>query len=1325
MTSAKGALDFGGLQTQPRVFDDVPDVSGTDVYTPSEDGHSVSRVQSASDLLDAVSAGAVVPPVIGSAAGKVVAVDSSTAGKTTEQHTASGKSGTRRLRPIEQLTGVSRDRPEIVMITKFQPAFLDASVIPRLAHVGPSRANSIGQFISGQIAARKIRRAVATNVFATAAKKSKPVRDDLATRTSAVQTELRALGNASAFMLNVVRSALLFKACLDLRDGTHVVDPQQEFMQHAGTVQTSLHRGAIDITSKKKPKAPPSGGSAQHNVIDVMARLGYDRQTALTTFTSTKLWMQLVSDVRGILRFHSLEIVDAPTTARSKDRSPTALTRVDTQYFGIKPGIKSVPSLSDIRISSRGDLLSFSSSIDAAYRFMYDGPHLKSEEMRLTMLVHLIAKELRYSRGLSNELVRRTLVDAYGYAGTFDGANAGLFDAVFGVPGTTITHASPGNAPTFMGIAQRQIASDQTVLTFEPDYIDLPEGTYTPGSAYYADAVLDLNAGKFDTARLTDLQKRLTVALSDFINVHVGLDLVGSGYSLDNTYTSNDKVATTVSDPQALFDYVAGRFVDVKSGRSQHDVSHDPIAVVYAEARSDTRLRALLFLLSLARIGRASPDGPSQWDVIGQALVSVPSSDPLNSASSIHNVQTYGHAATNELADAVRDLILDKLTKAHGIIPPMKSPSDDTLQLTVDGMRDALIKGTKLTAIIDDAFLNVLNTFVAGDRAMVQPAISFDANFAIAPGTQGLSQIPAFAAAVNVPRPPARTRFNGHVDTVMAMVIFDLICTAIARYADMKIFGLSVMTAGSAAGQQCFVINRVPTSHAKSISEVNTRLTKESTLIEQITSVLTKTSADIAVSAGKLADYLTAPDSIKQLAKITSIIGTGAELKVLFTEQQIMLVAAAVDDMLELAQRSNEDSDASGATDADEEIRFLDEADASTGARTVLNAALATPELTPARGSNKRIIVVGVGEHLRRRINLSTAKPGAFVVRQSDIIKIMVHKVDIQAPDLVFFPRPYFFELSRFTIKNSDRYRQLPADCTFDDVVVAIPTRDYGSTVGTQVAYADPRDLPGARSPKDGLTSSDSLAFSDVEHAFMSRDVKREILRNHMTSHLMESYVRILTGVDFSEYHFDLEQSSPSITGPVLDRLINARISHVSDSFALRSADVPLESAGLFTHITAPAQNTSHPRVNTQQGSARLDVDNMHADAQRVLKHDARTMSGLSRESTTSSDPVVLSRRLLMPKQFDRVFHLLVDPDDFEIDVTRTSATAYGQHALSALRATGDVVNVRQSSAESALHSSVTSQEKLRLRPRDHGAGDIAFEKYIVTIEPAYEGVQG
>jgi hypothetical protein len=132
----------------------------------------------------------------------------------------------------------------------------------------------------------------------------------------------------------------------------------------------------------------------------------------------------------------------------------------------------------------------------------------------------------------------------------------------------------------------------------------------------------------------------------------------------------------------------------------------------------------------------------------------------------------------------------------------------------------------------------------------------------------------------------------------------------------------------------------------------------------------------------------------------------------------------------------------------------------------------------------------------------------------------------------------------------------------------------------------------------------------------------------------------------------------------------------------------------------------------------------MHFDAQQIVKNDAKTVSGLTHEMSTVSDPLSLSRRLLMPKQFDRVFHMLVDPDDFEIDINRTCRTTYGQQALAALQAMGDVVPIPVSSAESQKQGQTTSQERLRLRPRDHGAGDISFEKYIVTIEPAYDGVQ-
>jgi hypothetical protein len=253
------------------------------------------------------------------------------------------------------------------------------------------------------------------------------------------------------------------------------------------------------------------------------------------------------------------------------------------------------------------------------------------------------------------------------------------------------------------------------------------EGTYTPGAAYYVDGTLDLDAGKFNASRLSELSKKFTTVFADFTNVEVGMDLTGSGYSLGDTGTPSEQMTAIVSKPQDLFAHIANRFVNTKSGHAQSKVSSDPLSAVYAEARNDTKLRALLFLLTLARIGRTAPDGPSIWDVVGQVFASVATlglADPFLAAG---DIKEYCHTSATVLADSIVERIEKKLVKAIGSSPISSAPAGSSdVAFAFDTMHDALVKGTTLTDSIDAAFVSVLDAFVGDGRATITSADAFN-----------------------------------------------------------------------------------------------------------------------------------------------------------------------------------------------------------------------------------------------------------------------------------------------------------------------------------------------------------------------------------------------------------------------------------------------------------------------------------------------------------------------------------------------------------------------------------------------------------------------
>jgi hypothetical protein len=152
--------------------------------------------------------------------------------------------------------------------------------------------------------------------------------------------------------------------------------------------------------------------------------------------------------------------------------------------------------------------------------------------------------------------------------------------------------------------------------------------------------------------------------------------------------------------------------------------------------------------------------------------------------------------------------------------------------------------------------------------------------------------------------------------------------------------------------------------------------------------------------------------------------------------------------------------------------------------------------------------------------------------------------------------------------------------------------------------------------------------------------------------------------------------------------------------------------------VTSEQSRQPRPKISLPSNDGRKPAASSRA-AQEVLKSDARSLSIIANDLTNVSDPLAVSRAVLVPKRFDRVFNVVVDPDEFDVDESSTVKTEFGKRALEVLRARGDVVVVAKQSGGPA-----PVLERLRLRERDRSAGDMAFERYFVTIEPAFKEIR-
>jgi hypothetical protein len=88
------------------------------------------------------------------------------------------------------------------------------------------------------------------------------------------------------------------------------------------------------------------------------------------------------------------------------------------------------------------------------------------------------------------------------------------------------------------------------------------------------------------------------------------------------------------------------------------------------------------------------------------------------------------------------------------------------------------------------------------------------------------------------------------------------------------------------------------------------------------------------------------------------------------------------------------------------------------------------------------------------------------------------------------------------------------------------------------------------------------------------------------------------------------------------------------------------------------------------------------------------------------SDTSIYKRRISYPKKFDRVFNIIVDPDDFIVDESMSTKAT-----LDALVNLGVLVGGSR------------GDKKIPYRHRDKLPDDITLDEYFVTVEP-YDYVQ-
>jgi len=1265
---------------------------------------------------------------------------------------------TAKFQPYEQLTGIAQERPEVIMMTNFEPLF-NRDVIHTAPHyitafdaagLDPYMTDA-GRFLDAQMQMRNLRSHNSQALVKTLKSRYAKIEQEFSSRTNTLQNALNSLSENSSFLLNLVRIIEAQKSQLDLRHDIYTVDPSQVgSLLQANYTQATV--SAKPTTSKMKKVIPlhlSNFHPLQFNAVDSLSELGYKAENLRNIYSSSKIWMQLVLELSYALKFHTLPFLDIDPSYQRNDTNPTTILNPNVTRFALSTNLPNLPPLSELVALQPSLIAQTINAINPAFTSIYQNVLFKDEEARIAALANLLSMEFRYSFGLTGLPLKRMLQGVYNYTVTSGQANTTLFDSVLGQFGNNITDF-PSQANSALTSVAQQVAGSTGVLTFESKYVEGDTGTLTPGGDFYFDQLLQTDGQAFNTGNIDQLVGVLDNAFSSFNIVSDAMNLLQKPYvdvvSADAAKLVEGSILNTTVD---LLNSIKSPLVDA-SGQTSKMLQDDRLASVFSLARQDNNVKSALFLYVISKISRS-------YNMLVPFFSSPVTADntPLVDALVI------------QINIALQNALPRSRTNVQSLSEPGFDPFrvNNSSALNPSGIATALKAGTPLTNYVITIMGEIIDRFRS---------------------TQ------AFNGGVSV--------YGGYLDTVVAMVAFDLVISAIARYGNLSLTGVTYSGFNLFfQDSTSYVVSQTSIDHLDSVNELMSRASQENVRIQRLVMCILNIMQTLSGSLKGISNYLKTPVATQTLQQVAGILGDRKQLlSMLLSEQQIMMLAATTTNLIRAATQDIPPLQRIAQADVDSthELKILDESDVPPAMRSAIYGYLGTAEFSSARGQNKRILTVGIPQgftqRIKQKVNIQQQNRASFTNRRNDIVQVCVYKVDMVNGDIIYKPQRFLFEMSRFSVRSATgNWLPLPDRPSLHDIVNSIPTMDFSQNANTSTSQSIVKGVEYASAvvaQNDGLKNV-SVALNDDSYSFMTTQQKAELLQNHVVSQILEAYIKLMTGINVAEYNFDMANIPRPLDASFVKTLTEHVVAHIADMVQAKAV-VPATNSthptapvgGLLFSTTALASSVapkgsvaplaiSQPKLSNPAGVAGFSslssqvrsiqpatttiktlaqsavVGNLETNLATITPRNVplvlenmRTISGLSYTLTSASDPSALNQKVVVPKQFDRVFNLIVDPADFEVDVEQTTQTPYGREALSLMVGNGEIISMTENddaafNANPIADRTITpgsrpftqgraasNVNRFRYRDRDISEGDLIADKYFITIETFDEG---
>ena len=1264
----------------------------------------------------------------------------------------------KKLSKFEELTNLSESRPEIVMLSDFMPLFTDEG-----------EKTSQGNLFDLYIESMRRLDAATQAVISSANKKF------IERKNEDLKQQVLTLKNRLGELNVILRMLAVSNKNLNVHNSNYQFSPIEFCLK---TFEDSQKRTKLEDILPYAEKLPENLSLeialADNLLID---------SSEVKRYASTKLWLMCVRELRNLLISHSRKslrsgrfnqteasvksllpnnnddvfrinmmmfelaakipavLIVTPTSNESSNIAEQNLQTVANNILAaggvgnINPAatiISNSQTVTNTGIQTVAAIENLNSTVQVAMKKMDEMffSYIKDEATMIAVVFHLIAKELRLSTFFdqNNAFLRAfrspgtTAFTAQDYIHKILGdINAGA--DVYKSFSTNI------NITSLSELAYSRNVEDvsKQILTLEESSSSNYSSQLIAGGEYFFDAEAifsNVTSTGINVNRLFEISKEIENIDKNFFEIATNMgffqtsDQNFENAKFDASQASNKEVPIYTSFNPSKFANNILKLLVNQNGTSrvyENNGSESAtsvikqrdrgISAIIAKAGEPTefsrKIRAALFLSIMELVEESSSKG-----MMDSTLLST-----LREGSTKYGDESY-QQLINEMAEYAKK-INDTLKEAaesndnSGIQSLQKSTIENFNSSNVfvnlpckyddaSDLGDALRKN-KLVNSLASAMRDLKKTFIS---------------FACKNGS--------YSAVSNV-----------HVNTVLAL-FFNAVCVMVAKFSDNKISNITsdmdfsggysysdvpqdkiedfLKSLGGSNYQLVTYVDYSPSDHTVIKADILSTIEDE---MKSLTSMLLSVVNFLDSFNSSIQNVY---DTVNKFNKnavsyLLSYLGTTEKLASVMKEPQLMLLLSTVEDLYQNFNFVDENNPEQALLSKSTNSLHYSDVMVDTMQRFFNDG-----ELADKKGYNKKILSVGLPQGLMKGLLKNPLLSNSN--KHNDIIKISIYKMDVINNDIVYKPKEFLFELSRFPARMYSSIKAIPSNVTgVDDLANCIPTRNYSLYSGL-----DSIDT-GAVSYWDDMSST----FGD-EYSFLSTSEKNQIIENHITSFILENYLKVMTGMDVSDVTFNLSdeeaeslldtqektlesivQNAASISSDVLSSDISSNVtSQTSTTKTLKGINSMAGVAGTSTGFSKKNISISKSLGANLGKSAVGGTKSLSVSTLKKLPLSALALDVI----LPPADSYI--KLLLQPKKFDRVFNIIFDPE-FEVDYSKTTANRMSSQKLMRL--------VNDSKTIKSIRS--RNDSDVRYVDVDKSSADPSMDSFFVVVETHAETYEG